>query len=276
MLADTIPKHGGATEPSTHKATMWGRADSILGVSDVETMLGVSFLSSSFFVADCFWIPSDDHDFRFQESSLQQHQISDAERAKFYIRIESALPTIAALSVEDTAAPPCNSSLLKKTPNANTEKKYCNKLKFLITLELLFLFTGLSLFLFDCLFPRYLEDELVNELETPSCPRDTLKNISYAATYLKFCMQPQRCLLRGMYRGVLLPSTKFHSTNRLVPSLRYATVINFTPGIWNPRSSEVLQQDRNSIILLGNIREWRFFYITLDFDWITRQSIFVA
>ncbi|KAG8274064.1 hypothetical protein J6590_008193 [Homalodisca vitripennis] len=36
----------------------------------------------SFFVAEYFWIPSDKHDSRFRESSLQRHQTSDAAQAK--------------------------------------------------------------------------------------------------------------------------------------------------------------------------------------------------
>ncbi|KAG8255181.1 hypothetical protein J6590_099000 [Homalodisca vitripennis] len=38
--------------------------------------------SSSFFVTDNFWIRSDEHDSRFQESSLQQHRISNAARKR--------------------------------------------------------------------------------------------------------------------------------------------------------------------------------------------------
>ncbi|KAG8243803.1 hypothetical protein J6590_038282 [Homalodisca vitripennis] len=48
-----------------------------LGVSDVETKRGIVRVSL-FFVTDYFWIPSDEHDSRFQESRLQQHHISDA------------------------------------------------------------------------------------------------------------------------------------------------------------------------------------------------------
>ncbi|KAG8249447.1 hypothetical protein J6590_019735 [Homalodisca vitripennis] len=41
-----------------------------------------SHSASSFFVADYLWIPPDEHDFRFQKSSLQRHQISDAARKR--------------------------------------------------------------------------------------------------------------------------------------------------------------------------------------------------
>ncbi|KAG8266097.1 hypothetical protein J6590_079081 [Homalodisca vitripennis] len=46
----------------------------MLGVSDLETMRRAHL---SFFVA-FIWIPSDEHDSRFQELGLIQHQIPDA------------------------------------------------------------------------------------------------------------------------------------------------------------------------------------------------------
>ncbi|KAG8253381.1 hypothetical protein J6590_035374 [Homalodisca vitripennis] len=56
---------------------------------------GFRFGVPSLFVADCFFIPSHKHDFRFQESSLQQHQISDAARKRKCIRFQRVRPPTA-------------------------------------------------------------------------------------------------------------------------------------------------------------------------------------
>ncbi|KAG8291308.1 hypothetical protein J6590_063344 [Homalodisca vitripennis] len=53
-MTDTISKHGGTTKFIT-----------------IEIILSI-------FVADFFWISSDEHEYRFQESSLRQRQIPDA------------------------------------------------------------------------------------------------------------------------------------------------------------------------------------------------------
>ncbi|KAG8265540.1 hypothetical protein J6590_092633 [Homalodisca vitripennis] len=50
-----------------------------LGISDVEKIWEFD-KTSLFFVNDYFWIPLDEQDSRFQESSLQQHHSSDAAR----------------------------------------------------------------------------------------------------------------------------------------------------------------------------------------------------